>query len=131
MKVEIKRNGRLVECGGWDEPKRPFDLREFAKEVHQLAVEKGWYSPSKTDIEALALVGCEVSEAIEEVRKNTNPIYYTGDDYKPEGELIELADVVIRILDYCEYKKYDLIEAMSIKHVYNKQRPYRHGGKKA
>ena len=50
-------------------------------------------------------------------------------DQKPEGVAIELADCIIRILDYCEYAGIDIEKAISLKHEYNKTRPYRHGGK--
>lgn len=49
---------------------------------------------------------------------------------KPEGVAVELADCVIRILDYCGHAGIDIEEAIRIKHEYNKTRPYRHGGKK-
>ena len=49
---------------------------------------------------------------------------------KPEGELIELADAVIRIFDYAGAKGWDLEEAIKLKMTYNKTRSHRHGGKK-
>lgn len=49
---------------------------------------------------------------------------------KPEGIAIELADAVIRILDYCGHAGIDIENAVKIKHEYNKTRPYKHGGKK-
>ena len=55
---------------------------------------------------------------------------YAGSGGKPEGIPIELADVIIRILDYCGYAGIDIEAAIRQKHEYNKSRPYRHGGKK-
>ena len=54
----------------------------------------------------------------------------TARSKKPEGVAVELADCVIRILDYCGHAGIDIEEAIRIKHEYNKTRPYRHGGKK-
>lgn len=50
---------------------------------------------------------------------------------KPEGFVVELADVVIRIADLCGALGLDLAEAIEIKHAYNATRAYRHGGKRA
>lgn len=55
---------------------------------------------------------------------------YFSDNGKPEGIPTELADVIIRVLDYCGYAGIDIDAAISQKHEYNKSRPYRHGGKK-
>ena len=41
-----------------------------------------------------------------------------------------LADVIIRVLDYCAYAGIDIENVLEVKHEYNKSRPYRHGGKK-
>ena len=49
---------------------------------------------------------------------------------KPEGIAAELADVIIRVLDYCAYAGIDIENVLKVKHEYNKSRPYRHGGKK-
>ena len=48
---------------------------------------------------------------------------------KPEGIAVELADCIIRILDYCAHAEIDIDEILRTKHEYNKTRPYRHGGK--
>lgn len=120
-------------------------IKKWQVEAHRLAREKGWYSPPKSDLECLMLMVSELSEAAEEIRKGTPYIYQVdihgdrtpsfGDllwdkGLKPEGELIELADVVLRILDYCESKGLDLEQALEIKHDYNRTRGQRHGGKK-
>ena len=49
---------------------------------------------------------------------------------KPEGVAIELADAIIRILDYCGRENIDIDRAVREKCEYNKGRDCRHGGKK-
>ena len=48
---------------------------------------------------------------------------------KPEGIPIELADVVIRVMDMCEHYGIDLWAAIERKNAYNRTRPHKHGGK--
>lgn len=124
------------------------NLNEMAKEVHQNAVEHGWWEEERSIGEIIALCHSELSEALEEHRNNKPQIYFVGYDMqdrkivkdapfegaygicKPEGTAIELADCIIRILDYCAHEGIDVEKAIEIKHEYNKTRPYRHGGKK-
>lgn len=101
-------------------------LELFMTEVHQVAKEKGWWDvPHKTDLECHMLMVAEIAEASEEVRKGSPVTYWNAG--KPEGEAVELADCILRILDYAEHKKLPLVEAMLTKHEYNKTRPYKHG----
>ena len=81
--------------------------------------------------EIVALIHSEVSEALEEYRNGRaqTEVYY-GENGKPEGIPIELADVIIRIFDFCGYAGINIDAAITQKHEYNKSRPYRHGGKK-
>lgn len=106
-------------------------INEVAKQIHENAVEHGWWDEERGFPEILALVHSEVSEALEEYRngREATEIYF-GDNGKPEGIPIELADVIIRIFDYCGYARIDIDAAITQKHEYNKSRPYRHGGKK-
>jgi NTP pyrophosphatase (non-canonical NTP hydrolase) len=46
---------------------------------------------------------------------------------KPDGIPIELADVLIRLLDTAETLGIDLGQAVRVKAAYNRGRPYRHG----
>lgn len=46
-----------------------------------------------------------------------------------DSRTTELADVILRVLDYSGLFGLPLAEAIVAKHEYNKCRPYRHGGK--
>ena len=106
-------------------------INEVAKEIHENAVAHGWWDEERGFPEVLALIHSEVSEALEEYRNGhgATEIYFS-DSGKPEGIPTELADVIIRVLDYCGYAGIDIDAAISQKHEYNKSRPYRNGGKK-
>jgi hypothetical protein len=118
-------------------------IDEWCRVIHATAVDKGWWEEGRAPLEIHMLVVSEIAEATEAVRsgqghvfvdKKTKEIHLSYDprypERKPEGELIELADAVIRIMDYCGRKDWNLERAIKIKHEYNKTRPHRHGGKK-
>ena len=95
-------------------------INEVARQIHENAVDHGWWDEERG-----------FPEVLEEYRNGRLPTeVYTGNNGKPEGIPIELADVIIRVLDYCGYAGIDIDAAISQKHEYNKSRPYRHGGKK-
>lgn len=97
--------------------------------VHQNAVDHGWHDTKREAGTMFMLMVSEISEALEEYRNGIDPKTIYFKDGKPEGIPIELADCIIRILDYCGLEGIDIGEAIDIKHSYNINRSYRHGNK--
>lgn len=106
------------------------------KEVHQVAKDHGWWDDPKTPLECVCLMHSELSEAAEAVRDAK----YSLDDGLTELKACEkkglenitnleeeLADVVIRIMDYCGWNEFNLATTILKKMEYNKSRPYKHG----
>jgi len=105
-------------------------LNELVEKAHRRAVESGWWNPGKTDVECHMLMVTEIAEATECVRNHESYLHYSKVSGKPEGESVELADVIIRIADYFGYKGWNLEHVVKEKMAYNQTRPHRHGGKK-
>lgn len=97
------------------------------KDVHQNARDKGFWDTERNDGELLALMHSELSEALEALRAGNPP-----DDKVPafSGVTVELADVVIRIMDYAEARGFSVAGAIVAKMEFNKTREHMHGGKR-
>ncbi|MDE2099187.1 MAG: hypothetical protein KGL39_18175 [Patescibacteria group bacterium] len=105
-------------------------VNDLIREAWETSDAKGWHNPPHSIGEAIALMHSELSEVLEEYRNGMPPNSVYERDGKPEGIPIELADVLIRIGDFCGQHDIDLNEAIRIKLEYNKTRPHRHGNKK-
>ncbi len=101
---------------------------EITKELHEVAVEKGFWPEKVDDIfitKQLMMIVSEAVEVMEAIRKSRGP----------EEVADEMADILIRTFDLYaglvehEYTHISLDEAFEKKTGYNKTRPERHGVK--
>jgi hypothetical protein len=130
-------------------------FNEFAGTVHNNAVAHGWWdvdpvlakisgdvadkygldSPEYAAInkklernagEAYMLMVSELAEVLENDRAGNTPDSHLT---QYPGNQVELADVVIRVMDWVAAHGYNLGEIIVAKHKYNTKRPYKHGKK--
>lgn len=122
---------------------QPLKIDELVAFAHVTARSKGFYPEGeKVSIpERLALIHSEVSEALEIARAGADLTHgWYSDNGKPEGFLVELADVVIRVFDLVGYVsgveldeqgdahlKTSFMEIIRDKMLFNLTRPPKHG----
>jgi NTP pyrophosphatase (non-canonical NTP hydrolase) len=131
------------------------DINQLIKKSHGMAKSKGfWEVPDRNVPEMLVLVICEVSEAVEALRKKhyadalvaedlqadiriaevDEEFTYNPEDWKSLFEKHikssfedEIADVAIRLFDLCGGLGIDLEKHIELKMKYNSMRGYKHG----
>ena len=94
------------------------------RKAYQIAKDHGWHEKPCNDGEVLALIHCEISEALQALRDGNKPDHHCPDFSSLE---IELADAIIRIMDYAGERGLNLSLAILEKMKFNKKRPYKHG----
>jgi len=102
--------------------------RAIEDNAARIAMEHGWIVKDTPEDKAvkIALMHSELSEALEAVREN-NPQSEKIPDFTLLEE--ELADVILRIMNFGGQLDLRIPEAIIAKDKYNSNRPYKHGGK--
>lgn len=109
----------MVANGFWDERKTLLEV------VAANAPNLSTFALKAVQGQCIALMHSELSEGLEGIRKDLK------DDKCPQFDMetVELADTVLRILDYAEGYNLPVIDALFAKMEVNRARGYKHGGK--
>lgn len=128
------------------------NLNELAVLIHKNNIDKGFYEKEKNIGEMLCLIHSEVSEALEADRKEHYAVKswnmennVSSLDFENETDRLyfmqefqvaiknsfedELADIIIRVLDLCAFKKIDIEKHIALKMKYNSLREKYHSKK--
>jgi hypothetical protein len=81
------------------------NLVKFTNDAYFIARSKGFYTEDRDDIEYIAAIHEELSEAFQCWNKHKGWLIETP---KPDGIYYELTDAVIRTLSFCAYKGIEL-----------------------
>jgi hypothetical protein len=90
------------------------NLQELQNQIHEIAKDHGWHDDTIRDAagnptvtQFIAWMGLVHSEIVE---ADTEVAHYYHKDGKPEGKIVELADVKIRLLDVAGALKFETME---------------------
>jgi len=133
------------------QPAEKRTLTALRDEAYDNAKAHGFHDVSRTVGDAMMLITTEVAEAFEAYREGgkLNEMLYEalpgyppnpaglerksqspdGRLYKPVGVPSEMADIIIRVLDFCGEHAIDIERITLEKMAYNRSRPFKHGGK--
>lgn len=109
-------------------------LNALAKDVNSFVKSKGWHEEESWKhavANFTANAHSEISEMWEYFRDGMKLETKYELDGKPYGIPTEIADTIIRLLDFCGQWDVNIEKAIVEKMKYNEKRPYRHGGKVA
>lgn len=110
------------------EDEKDLDINTVMFDAHHTAVEKGFWDDNNPNLgEKLMLVCTEVAEAMEEIRNGVDLREVVINQGKPEGFGVELADVIIRVLDLAGHLDLDIASLIRLKMRYNNTRPKKNG----
>lgn len=97
----------------------PLRMNEFAAQAAAYRESKGFVTSWDNMMEKLMLVVTEVAEAAEAYRKDDRVGFHE-----------EIADTIIRLLDICGSVHIDIEAEVKAKMERNRDREYKHGGKR-
>lgn len=114
-------------------------FNELAKEIHEGNAARGFWDDERKLTEVVMLTVCELSEAIEADRAGkwatennlvqylNNPVPAVFRENIKDTVQDEIADAIIRLLDFSHKFNIDLDFHIHAKLKYNASRPYKHG----
>lgn len=109
--------------------------RAFAAQIYAIGKASGFYDVPATDPifnheQKLLLMHAEISEGCEAMREGAWPGRQSMKLPHRSALECELADTVIRIMNYASHTGLDVARAIVEKAAFNKTRGHRHGGKR-